>query len=109
MHPVAGQNDHHNEIRDEQRQVKAVGRIEALEGLIQKLALEIVDQPPLRIGKEPQRESGTNVQRQAPTEQRLKSLDCKSSQVKKGRITLGKEILSQIGANQRPRSVEEQL
>src|SRR5262249_298037 len=63
---VGRENDHHHEIGDQQRQIEGVGGIKAAKGLIQKLALEIVDQPPLRMGKEQQRETGEEVQIHAP-------------------------------------------
>jgi hypothetical protein len=52
MHAVTGQNHHHNKVRNEQRKIKAVRGVEAFEGLVHELALEIMDEPLLRIGKD---------------------------------------------------------
>ncbi len=64
MHAVTGQNHHHDKVGNEQRQIEAVRGVKALEGLVHELALEIMDEALLRIGKEQQRE--TNVQRETP-------------------------------------------
>jgi hypothetical protein len=54
-----------------------------------------MDQPPLRIGKEQQRKTETDVQIQAPKELRLKRLDCKSYGANKGGTILYNNIFSQ--------------
>jgi hypothetical protein len=47
MHAVTGQDHHHNEIRNEQRQIKAVRGVKTFEGPVHELTLEIMDDSPL--------------------------------------------------------------
>ena len=42
VHPVTGQQDQHNEIRDQQRSIECIGVIEPLKSLIQQMLAEIV-------------------------------------------------------------------
>jgi hypothetical protein len=63
---IAGQDRHHHKIRNEQGQIKAIGRVKAFEGLVEKLALEIMHQPPLRMGNKQQRKTGEDVQQRLP-------------------------------------------
>jgi len=72
MNTVAGKNDHDNEIGNEKGQVKTVWGVEPFEGFIQELALKIMDQPLLRIGKEQQRKTATDVQLETPRQLMLK-------------------------------------
>jgi hypothetical protein len=44
---VAGQNGHYHEIRNQQREIERVGRVQAFESFIQKLCLQILDESPL--------------------------------------------------------------
>src|SRR6185312_7482792 len=54
---------------------------------------EIVDQPLLRIGKEQQRKTETDVQIQVPKELSYKRLDCKSWLTNKRRIICNSDFL----------------
>src|SRR5438270_3012370 len=60
VHSVRGQNHHHYKIGDEQHQVEGIRRVEAFEGLIQELALQIMDDSPLRVDQEEHHQTGTD-------------------------------------------------
>src|SRR5947209_9929242 len=58
VHAIGGQNDHHDEIRNQQQQVKAIGRVQALKSLVEIMGAEIVQQPALRGSHK--KNAGTN-------------------------------------------------
>ena len=49
MHAVKGQDDHHDEIRDEQRGVEPVPAVEVLEGVVAVVVAKIVAEIVLRL------------------------------------------------------------
>src|SRR5579863_3319927 len=64
VHPVGGQQDQHNEIRNQQRAIEGVGVVKALESLIEKMVAEV----------------GPNALRRSPRGQRRKQDEIRAEQ-----------------------------
>ncbi len=52
VEPIAGQNDEHNEVRDQQHHVKAVGLIESLESGVRLLLQKLHERVRVRLRDE---------------------------------------------------------